>query len=484
LNIQTERLENHTARFTIAIDAARLDSAKQEAARKLSRRVNIPGFRKGKAPYKIVLQYFGEGAIIEDAVEILGNKIYAEALTESQIDPYGPGELEDFKLEPEPTFVFVVPLQPAVTLNDYREARMEFVLPEVTDDQVNRALTQIQEQFAVIEESSRPVELGNRVAMELYAKTIVEEGESAEAPAEEKADDHEDHDGHDHDHGLEGNGEEFIHEHNAVLVLNEENEQPAPGFREALVGAAVGESREFELSYPDDSAEYEDLAGKRAKFKVVIKKIENMTLPAMNDDLAVRATEKQEKPLATLLELRIKVREDLQKAMENEAKSKFSAEVLDMMVEKATIGYPDVLLNDQTDEYLERMDRDLRRQGLTLDDYMRITNKDRDALKVDYREIAIKNVRRSLVLREVMRAEKIDVTEAAVSEEIEKMLAQFGEQAEQLRSAVDTPSMRQNVRNELLERGVLDRIVEIGKGEAPALDAAAETPSGEANTEG
>ncbi len=479
MNIQTERLENHTARFSVAIDAARLESAKQEAARKLSGRVNIPGFRKGKAPYKIVLQYFGEGAIIEDAVEILGNKLYSAALDEANLDPYGPGELAEFKLEPEPTFVFVVPLQPTVALNDYRDVRLDFVKPEVTDDQVTRALRQIQEQFAVTEENSGTVELGNRVTMELYARTILEEGEEAPAKAEE----HEEHEGHDHDHGLEGDGEEFIHEHNATLVLSEENEQPAPGFREALVGAALNESREFELSYPDDSAEYEDLAGKRAKFKVVIKKIENMTLPELNDDLAVQATENQENPVTTLDELRTKVREDLQKALENEAKSKFSAEVLDVMVEKATIGYPDALLNDQTDEYLERLDRDFRRQGLTLDDYMRITNKDRDALKADYREIAVKNVRRSLVLREVMRAEKIDATEAAVSEEIEKMLSQFGDQAEQLRPAVDTPSMRQNVRNELLERGVLDRIVEIGKGEAPAL-VAAETPSGESSTEG
>jgi trigger factor len=102
LNIQTERLDNHTARFTVELDIDRLEQAKQAAAKKIAKRVNIPGFRKGKVPYKILLNYVGEGALLEDAIEILGNDIYKEALDQSGVDPYGPGQLEDFKVEPQP----------------------------------------------------------------------------------------------------------------------------------------------------------------------------------------------------------------------------------------------------------------------------------------------------------------------------------------------------------------------------------------------
>jgi trigger factor len=481
LNIQTERLENHMARFTVELDADRLEKAKQDAAKKLAKRVNIPGFRKGKVPYKILVSYVGEGAVLEDAIEILGNDIYKEALDESGIDPYGPGQLEDFTVEPQPTFTFIVPMQPTVDPGDYRSTRLEWHDPVVSDEDVNKSMRLLQEQEAVVEESQQPVALGDRVTVEMYAATIEDgaEGGDSEEAAEhdheheaEHDHDHEHGEGeHDHhDHGLGGN--EFIHEHNAVLVLGEGNEEPAPGFKQALVGATLGESREFEVTYPDDGDEWgEELAGKKAKFQVKVNKIENMTLPALTDDFAARVTEKEEKPL-TLLELRIRMRENLQKNLEQRAKQEFAGQTLDELVEKATISYPQVLVDDQIESYLERLDRDLRQQNLTLEDYIRITGRSRDDLKEDYRDIATKNVKRSLVMREIMSAEKVEVSESQVDEQINNMLKQFGEQAESLRPMLDTPAMRENVRNDLLEQSVMDRIVAIAKGEAPEVSAA------------
>ncbi len=485
MNIQTERLENHTARLTVPIEAKQLEQAKQDAARKISKKVNIPGFRKGKVPYRILLQYIGEGSILEEAIEILSNNIYKKALEEAKVEPYGPGSIDDFKVEPEPTLVFTVPLQPTVDLNDYRTVRLDYNAPTIEDDQVDKAMRQLLEQQAVVEDSQNPVAMGNRVTMELYAKLLDDdkpEGETAEASAEE-AHEHEhehehgeehDHDhehSHDHDHGL--GGEEFIHEHSATIMFSEESEEPIPGFREALIGAAVDEEREFELTYPDDKEEYEDQAGKRAQFKAKILKIENVTLPVMNDDFAARVTEKEEKPL-TLLELRVRMRENLQKAAENDAKSRYAADVLDMIVDKATVSYPEMMIDDQSEDYLKRMDQELRRQRLTLDDYIRISGKSRDDLKADYREAAIRNIKRGLVLREVREAEKLEVPDSKVDEEINKMLQQFGDQAESLRSALDTPTMRANIKDDLLQQGVLDRISAIAKGEAPELNAVVE----------
>lgn len=471
MNIQTERLDNHKARFTVTIDTARLEQAKQSAARKLSQRVNIPGFRKGKAPYRIIQQYFGDAAILEDAIELLGNDLYKQALDESGIDPYGPGALEDFKIEPEPSLTFVVPLQPTVDLGDYRSIRMEFSVPEVEDVQVDRAMRRLLEDYALVEESRQPVALGNRVTMELYAATIGEDEESASAEHGEEHD-HE----HDHDHGLGGN--EFIHEHQAVFSFDPESEEPVPGFREALIGATVDEERVFELTYPDDEKEYEELAGKRARFKAIIRKIEVVTLPTLNDEFAARVTEKEEKPL-TLLELRMRMRENLQQAVERNQKSRFATEVLDKLVEQATIAYPEEMIDDQSERYLERLDQDFRRQGLTLDDYMKITNKDRDALKREYRDIAVRTVKRSLVLREVMRAESIEVSDEMIDSELDRMLSQFGEQRSAMRPYFDTPDMRGNIREDLLQQSVMDRIVAIARGEAPTIAASTsdETPS-------
>jgi trigger factor len=484
LNIQTERLDNHLARFTVELEVARLEQAKQQAARKLSQKYNIPGFRKGKAPYKIIQQFFGDAPIVEDAIEILSNDLYKQVLDESGVEPYGPGQLEDFKVDP-PSLIFVVPMQPTVNLGDYRSVRMDFHVPQIEDEQVDRAMRQLREDNALYEESREAVAPGNRVTMELYAKLIEDDKAETEATehthAEDKAEvdaeahSHEageehDHD-HDHDHGEDHGlgGEEFIHEHEAVMILGEDNEEPAPGFRQAVFGAALDEEREFGLEFPSDEEEYSEFSGKRANFKVKIKKIEIVTLPAMNDDLAARLTEKEETPL-TLLQLRIKVREDLQKAAEQQAKSNYAGEVLDVLVERATVAFPQAMVDDQTETYLERLDQDFRRQGLTLEDYMRIANKERDALKADYHDIAIKNLKRALVLREIRAVEKIDVSEAAIDGEITKMMGRFGAQAESLRSVLDTPHMRESIQNDLMEQGTLDRIVAIAKGEAPPLD--------------
>jgi len=494
LNIQTERLENHNARFTVVLEPSQLEKAKQQSAKRLSQKYNIPGFRKGKAPYSVVLRFFGDAPILEDAIEILGNDIYKQALDESGIAPYAPGQLEDFKAEPEPTFTFLVPLQPTVDLGDYRSLRREFTAPVVDDDQVNKAMFRLQEDQALTEESSKPVEMGNRVTMELYAKVVGEEGESKEdaqdqdhdhAEGEEHDHDHEhaegeDHDHHDHDHGHDHGlgGDEFIHEHAAVMVLRDENEEPAPGFRQAILGANVDEEREFQLTYPEDEKEYEEYAGKTANFKVKISKIETITLPPLNDDLAARVTEKEEKPL-TLLELRMRTRENLEESVAQQAKNNFAGEALDAMVEGATIAFPEEMVDDQTENYLERLDQDLRRQGLTLDDYIRMSSMRREDIKASYRENAIRNLKRALVLREIRQVEQVEVDDAAINGEIDKMLVQFGEQAESLRGILDTPQMRENIKSDLMERETLDRVVAIAKGEAPALDA----PVAEAETE-
>lgn len=466
MNIQTERLENHTARFTVELDSERLEQAKQTAARKLAQRVNIPGFRKGKAPYRILVNYIGEGAVLEEAVEILGNEIYKQALDQSGIEPYGPGELEDFQIEPQPTFKFLVPLQAEVNLNDYRSVRLDYSEPTVEDEDVNRSLKMLQEQHALVEESHKPAAEGNRVTLDIHAVLVplADAPEAAAADAGETEADEAESPEDDHNHMPDG--EPFLHEHDASYILSEDYNEPAPGFREALLGANVGENREFELTLPDDKDEYEGLAGRRVKFHVTVKKIETITLPSLNDDFAARVTAEEEKPL-TLLELRMRVRENLQNYAEEQAKSRYAQEALDKMVEQATISFSEAELFDYTEDYLKRLDSDLRRRGLTLDDYMRITNKSREDLHDDYHDMVSSNLKRLLVLREVMKAENIAVGEQAIDEQIERILEQYGPQREGLRSIFQDARMRDSVRNELLEEGVFDRIVALAKGEMP-----------------
>jgi trigger factor len=428
--------------MTVAVDADRLEKAKQKAAAQLSRRVNIPGFRKGKAPYRILLNYLGEAAILEDAIEILGNEIYKEALEESKLDPYGPGEIEGVELENGPVLKFIVPLQPEVELGGYRDVRVEYTAPTVDDDEVNRAMKSLQEQNAVVEESQQPVALANRVALDVHSHYVAEEEGEEEA--------------------------EFLHEHDFSIILDQDGE-PLPGFNDALVGATVGEEREFTLDVPDDEEQYGEGAGGKVHFHVTVKKIESITLPAMTDDFAARVTAEEEKPL-TLLELRIRVRENLQKMGEDRYKSDYADQALEAMIDAANVHYPEAMVIEETERLLMQFDQNLRQRGLTLNDYMKIIGKTKDDLLNDYRDAAVRSLKRGLVLREIVETERITVSEQGIGEEIDRILERFEEtRRDDLRTLFQQPGMRDNVRNDLMMETVLNRIVAIAKGESPEI---------------
>lgn len=479
MNTQTERLENHTARITIQVMPERIEKAKQAAARKISRQINIPGFRKGKAPYRIIANYVGEGAILEEAVEELGNEIYREAIDASGVEPFGPGEIEDIKLEETPpVFTFIVPLQPSVELGDYRSVRLPFEAPTVEDEAVDNTIKRLREQHALVEESRQPVASGNNITVDIHGQLIVDEvdaeeaveAETVPADAENADEDHDEHaDEEPHHHHVDENT--IIHQHGAVMSLTEENE-PVPGFIAALSGAAVGETREFELTYPDDADEYEDMAGKRAHFSVTINKVETVTLPELNDDFAARVTKDEDEPL-TLLQLRIRIRENLQRMAEDRQNADYAREALDRMVEGASVSFPEALVSEQIDQMLRQFDQELRQRGLTLDTYMRLYNKKREDLYDEYRPTAVKTIQRSLFMRALMAHEALVIDEAAINTEIDRMVSQFGDQADQFRPFFMEGRAREGIENDLLNQKILERIASIAKGEAPELPAPA-----------
>ncbi len=494
MNVQTEKLDNHVARLTVAVDVAQLEKAKKKAARRLAKHVNIPGFRKGKAPYRILVNYVGEGAIIEEAIEELGNDVYKKALVESRVEPYTIGELEDFKLEPQPTFVFTVPMQPTVDMGDYRNVRVDYEAPEVEDKDVDDALRRLQEEHALVEQSQRPAQMGDRITADVHgfftnededeadeeteddAADAAEAQQDAEPDVDEDDDDYDDDDDHDEDfHNAP------IHQHEAVLYLDEDRE-PLPGFAAALVGAEEGGTVEFKLTYPEDEDRYGEFSGREVRFVIEIDMVENVTLPALNDDFAARVTEEEEEenedePL-TLLQLRARLRENIENAAKEQYSSQYVELVMDEMVEVATFSYPEAMITNQIDDMLESA---ARRFNVSLEDYFRLTQQDPEALHADenYRESAKKYIERSLVMRGVLDEEELTVTDNQIEEEINRVLSQFGEQAESFRSLFDTPDMRNNVTNNLLEQQITDRIVAIGKGEAPPPHQTAE-PAAEA----
>lgn len=483
MNVQTEHLDNHTARLTVEVDASKWEDAKKKAARKLGKRYRIPGFRKGKAPYSVIVRYVGEPAIVEDAVEVLGNEIYREALDASEVAPYAAGSLEDFKLEP-PTYIFTVPLQPKADIGDYRDVRLDYEAPEITDKDVEESLESLRSQRAEVEESEEPAAMGDRLTLDVHSEFADgeepsdEAEEEVEAEAEETAEDVDSEDAAedeatDEDDEEEASvpkkGDHFIHRHDLAIDLSDgENEPVLQGFSAELVGANLDDTVEFELEVPDEES-YEGIVGRKVHFSVEVKKIEKIALPDLNDEFAAQVTEEEDESL-TLEQLRERIRENLVRETTNQAEMEYANKVLDEMVEQADVAYPGIMVAEQINEMIEDFGRNIAQQGIQLENYLQVMGMTREDLAGRYEEQAEKSVARSIVLGEVITAEKVRINAGEIEAQIDEMMAQFGEQAEALRQYLDTPQQRSAIANNLLYERIMKRISAIGQGTAPSFE--------------
>lgn len=478
MNIQIERLEDHKAQLTVVVDADRWEAALQKTAKDLSQRYRIPGFRKGKAPYKIIKRYLGEAAIIEDTIEKLGAEIYPEALDEGEINPYAAGSFDDFTLEPEPTYIFSVPLQPEAEIGDYRSVRQDWEEPVVTEADVDETIQQLREQRAAVEESEEPAQLTDRVTVDIHSHFAdgeepteeVDDAEEAETAEEvDDAGDAETADEEAEEDDSPKKGDSFFHRHDMQVALTHDTEPILPGFTDAMLGATVDEEREFELTVPEDDPEYETIAGRKIAFHVTVKKIENVTLPELNDEFAQSLTPDEEEP-PTWEQLRDRIQENMEREAKNQAQEAYASDVLDEMVEGATISYPEVMIDERIHQMIDDFGANLQQQGIDLETYQKITGLTHEDLHAQYHDSAVQSVKRSIVLGEVMLQEKIRVPESAIDEEIDVLLQQFGPSAESLREYINQPSQRADIANRLMYHTTMERIALIGRGEAPSFE--------------
>lgn len=487
MNIQTEHLDNHTARLTVEVEPERVEKAMQIAARRISARTNIPGFRKGKAPYKIVMRYIGAQGLLEESIEDLGDSVYQEALDQSGIKPYTAGRLENIEpgnLDTNPTLklIFTVPEMPDVDLGAYRDVRLPFETPDVEDETVTKTIKRIQEQRALVEPATRPAQMGDKVKLELSGTLVHRHGddhvhedehehehtegeaasesaESAEAETHEAHETHEAYEAHEpHEHTDEITKDEI------ELVLKTDDDM-VPGFSENIVGLSAGETKEFTLEFPTDY-EKSDFAGHTYNFKVEIKEVQSVTLPVLNDDFAKQATDNE---IDNLLDYRIKVRKDLQDAATRRAENDYADAALDKLVEGATLKYSDVMVEEYMDDIMQELEQSFKERGISLSDFMKVEGRDKESLRASYRDTATRRLERSLVLGKLVDQENITVSEAEVDAEIDRMAQQFGEQANVFKQMLMQPQTRRNILMDIVKNHALERLIAIARGENPPI---------------
>ena len=385
-----EKLEGSKVKLTIEVSAEQFEAATQKAYQKAGKRFNVPGFRKGKAPRKVIENMYGPLAFFDDAVDIVYPEAYQAAIAEQGVEPV---DRPDVSIETLPegetplVFSLVVAVKPEVELGAYKGIEVEKRAYNVTDDEVDAAIAQLQEGVARMVDVDRPVENGDTVNLD-YSGSV---------------------DGVKFDGGT-AQGQ--------TLTIG--RGQFIPGLEEQMVGMAVGEEKDIEVTFPEEY-HAENLAGKKAVFAVKVNGIQVKELPTLDDEFAKDVSEYD-----TLEALRDAKRQELLEQAEKNAKIQKENDVVRKAVENATVEVPDAMVERQIDSFLQDMGYRLQMQGISLEDYLKYTNTEISALRDQYRADAALRVKSQLVLEAISKAEAIEATPEEIGDKVAEYAKQFG----------------------------------------------------------
>ena len=391
MKVTVENGENQQVTLTIEVEAAEVSKATEKAVKRLSNRVNIPGFRKGKAPRKIVERNVGMESIMQEAFDIIAPKAFADALEEQKIDPVTRPNIDIVTLEDGKDLVFkaTVTPRPEVTLGEYKGLKVEKKVAEVTDEDVEKQIKTFQDRQGKMVDAPEGSAVKDGDFTTLDFEGFVN-GEAFEG-------------GKGQDYPLQIGSGSFI-----------------PGFEEQLIGAKIGEEKEVNVKFPDEYHSKE-LAGKDAMFKCTIRSIKQKELPAIDDELAKKVSK-----FETIAELRADVRKNLEENAQRQAENTQRTEAIEQATNNITVDIPAVMIDNRVNAMIQEMAMRLEQQGMNLETYLQYAGTDLNKIREDYRETAEKNVKTDLMLEEVAKAENIKVEAKDLDAEVAGMAAAYG----------------------------------------------------------
>ena len=394
MSLQVEKMEKNMAKLTIEVSAEDVEKAMQSAYQKAKGRISIPGFRKGKAPRKMIEQMYGKGVFLEDAVNALIPEHYSKALGECELEIVSQPKIDLVQTEPGKALIFTaeVAVKPEVTLGEYKGVEVPKSEIEVTDEEVDAEVKKEQEK------NSRTINVEDRAAQLNDIVTIDFEGSVDGVPFDG---------GQATEYPLTLGSNTFI-----------------PGFEDQLVGAKVGDDVDVKVTFPEEY-QAKELAGKEAIFKCAVKKIEAKELPELDDDFAKDVSE-----FDTLAEYKEHVKTNLVEKKENEAKHAKEDAAVDKIIENAQMDIPEAMLETQCRQMLDDFSRRMQSQGLSMDQYFQFTGMTAEKMMEDMKPQALKRIQTRLVLEKVAEVENIQPTEEEVNEEISKMAEAYKMEAD------------------------------------------------------
>ena len=407
MSVQVENLEKNMAKLTIEVPAEELEKALEKAYQKQKSRISLPGFRKGKAPRKMIESMYGKGVFMEDAVNSLVPQEYSKAIADCDLEIVSQPEINVTQMEPGKALIFTadVATKPEVTLGDYKGVEVPKTEIAVTDEEVDAEVKKEQDK------NSRTVVVEDRAAANGDITTIDFEGFV--------------------------DGEAFEGGKGTDYPLTLGSGSFIPGFEDQLVGAKAGDHVEVKVTFPEEY-QAKELAGKEAVFQCDVKKVEAKELPELDDDFAQDASE-----FDTLAEYKEDIKKNLTEKKEKEARAAKENAAVDKAIENAQMEIPDAMLNTQVRQMLDDFSRRMQSQGLTMEQYFQFTGMTLEKMQEEMKPQALKRIQTRLVLEKIAEVENIQPTDEEVEEEFKKMADAYKMEVEKIKELLGDRELEQ-----------------------------------------
>ena len=438
MNVKSVEKENGKAKIVVEIDKAEFEQALNKAYAKCRKDIMLPGFRKGKAPRKMVESMYGPTVFYEDAVNEIFPEIYTKAVVEQELKAVGTPSVSNMDTPEEGGVVLTVEteLYPEVTLGQYKGIEVPKREVKVEDSEIDAELARMAERNARIETVDRAAAMGDTVVIDFegFVDGKAFQGGKAE------------------DYSLTLGSGSFI-----------------PGFEDALVGAVAGEERDVNVTFPE-SYGAKELAGKPAVFKCKIHEVKESIKPELDDEFAKDVSE-----FDTLDALKNDIRERFTKSREEQNERAFESAAVQMAAANMTCNIPACMIDEQVDHQLEQFAYQLQSQGMKMEDYAKMVGGDLNGLRASMRPMAEQTVRSDILLSEIAHAENLEVTDEEIEEELKKLAEQYQMELDKVKAAVDTVAVKSDLMGRKAAKLITDSAVAVAPAEEKKEEAAETT---------
>ena len=433
MNVKSVEKENGKAKVVVEIDKPEFEQALNKAYAKCRKDIMLPGFRKGKAPRKMVESMYGATVFYEDAVNEIFPEIYTTAIVDQQLKAVGSPSVSNMDTPDEGGVVLTIEteLYPEVTLGQYKGIEVPKREVKVEDSEVDAELSRMAERNARIETVDRAAQMGDTVVIDF-------EGFEGGKPIQG---------GKAEDYSLTLGSGSFI-----------------PGFEEALVGAVAGEERDVNVTFPENYAK--ELAGKPAVFKCKVHEVKESIKPELDDEFAKDVSE-----FDTLDALKNDIRERFTKSREEQNERAFESAAVQLAAANMTCNVPACMIDEQVDHQIEQFAYQLQSQGMKMEDYTKMIGGDLSSLRQSMRPMAEQTVRSDILLSEMARAENLEVTDEEVEEELKKLAEQYQMELDKVKAAVDTAAVKSDLMGKKAAKIITDNAVAVAPTEEKKDDA-------------